>query len=345
MRIAVIGATGNVGTAVLRRLQQAREEDPTIELVGISRRRPSQDHPPYAGVEWHTADVGTDAGRDSLTTALKGADAVVHLVWAIQPNRDEEALHRTNVIGTENALRAAADAGVRHFVCASSIAAYSPAPKTQRVTESWPTGGIPSSHYSRHKAVQEDLLDKFEQQYPEIPVARLRPGLSFNTEAGSQIGRYFLGSLVPKRLVRRIGLLQVMPIPAEFVFQALHVDDVAEAYWLAIKHRASGAFNVAAEPVLTPALVAGILGAKRVFNLPVPVLRAVVAASWNLRLQASDPGWIDMAAQAPVMDTDHIRTVLGWEPKYTSVDAIRQVLDGMAEGEGNTGSPSLRPGR
>lgn len=345
MRIAVIGATGNVGTALLRRLQQVRDENPAIELVGISRREPSGDHAPYGGVEWHTADVGTDTGRESLTAALQGVDAVVHLVWAIQPNRDEDALYRTNVTGTQNALRAAADAGVRHFVCASSVAAYSPAPKTERVAETWPTGGIPSSHYSRHKAVQEDLLDEFEEKYPEIPVARLRPGLSFNTEAGSQIGRYFLGSLVPKGLVRRLGLLQVLPIPSEFVFQALHVEDVAEAYWLAVKHRASGAFNVAADPVLTPALVAGILGAKRVFNLPVSVLRALVAATWGLRLQASDPGWIDMASQAPVMNTDHVRTVLGWEPKYTSVDAIRQVLDGMAEGEGNTGSPSLRPRR
>jgi UDP-glucose 4-epimerase len=343
MRIAVIGATGNVGTALLRRLQQARTENPAIELVGISRREPSQDHAPYSGVEWHTADVGTDTGRERLTAALKGTDAVVHLAWAIQPNRDEDAMHRTNVIGTQNALQAAADAGVRHFVCASSVGAYSPAPKDRQVTEDWPTGGIASSHYSRHKAAQEDLLDAFERDFPEIPVARVRPGLIFQADAGEEIGRYFLGPLIPKSILNKLSL-PVLPIPSQLVFQAVHAADMADAYWRIVDQRASGAFNIAADPILTPSLVGGLLGAKRVFNLPVSVLRAAVAASWALHLQATDPGWIDMASQAPVMNTDRARTLLGWEPTRSSVAAMREVIDGMAGGSGVHGSPSLRPG-
>lgn len=344
MRIAVIGATGNVGTALLRRLQQAREENPGIELVGVSRRQPSLEHHPYAGVEWHTADVGTDAGRDSLTSALKGADAVVHLAWAIQPNRNEEAMHRTNVKGTENALQAAADAGVRHFVCASSVGAYSPARKDQLVSEDWPTGGIATSHYSRHKAAQEDLLDAFERDFPEIPVARVRPGLIFQADAGDEIGRYFLGPLVPKFILNKLAL-PVLPIPSQLVFQAVHAADMADAYWRIIDQRASGAFNIAADPVLNPPILGGLLGAKRVFDLPVPVLRAVVSASWSLHLQATDPGWIDMAAQAPVMNTDRARTLLGWEPTRSSVAAVREVIDGLASGDGVNASPSLRSGR
>ncbi|NJC23548.1 nucleoside-diphosphate-sugar epimerase [Arthrobacter pigmenti] len=344
MRIAVIGATGNVGTAVLRRLQQARQENADISLVGVSRRKPSLEQPPYTGVEWHTADVGTDAGRKVLTEALKGADAVVHLAWAIQPNRDEDAMHRTNVTGTQNTLQAAADAGVRHFVCASSVGAYSPAPKDQRVTEDWPTGGIPTSHYSRHKAAQEDLLDAFERDYPEIPVARVRPGLIFQADAGEEIGRFFLGPLVPKSILNKLKI-PVLPIPSQLIFQSVHAADMADAYWRIVDQRASGAFNIAAEPVLTPALVGGLLGAKRVLDIPVSVLRAVVAASWSLHLQATDPGWIDMAAGAPVMNTDRARTLLGWEPTRSSVAAMREVIDGMADGAGVHGSPSLRPGR
>lgn len=344
MRIAVIGATGNVGTALLRRLQQARGENPAIELVGISRRRPDQNHAPYTGVEWHTADVGTDAGRESLTSALKGADAVVHLAWAIQPNRDEAAMHRTNVTGTENALHAAAGAGVRHFVCASSVGAYSPAPKDQLVSEDWPTGGIATSHYSRHKAAQEDLLDAFERDFPEIPVARVRPGLIFQADAGEEIGRYFLGPLIPRSILNKLRL-PVLPIPSQLVFQAVHAADMADAYWRIVDQRASGAFNIAADPVLTPRLLGGLLGARRVFDLPVPVLRGVVAASWALHLQATDAGWIDMAAQAPVMNTDRARTLLGWEPTRSSVAAVREVIDGLAGGSGVHSSPSLRPGR
>lgn len=345
MRIAVIGATGNVGTALLRRLHlaAARRAD-GLEIVGVARRVPDTAKEPYRGVRWHGLDVGTDAGRATLAAALEGADAVVHLAWAIQPNHDERAMYRTNVTGTRNALSAAADAGVRHVVCASSVGAYSPAGKDRRVDEDWPAGGIPSSHYSRHKAAQEQELDKFEERYPEIPVARLRPGLIFQPDAGSEIGRYFLGPLIPKFPLERPGI-PVLPIPSAMVFQAVHADDVADAYWRVLDRRASGPFNIAAEPLLTPALVAGILGSKRVLNVPVPLLRWAVGAAWRFRLQRTDSGWIDMAAQAPVMSTDRAREILGWQAETSSVDALRAVLKGLASGRGVPGSPALEPRR
>ena len=348
MRVAVIGATGNVGTAVLRRLQRAASEraaaghaDP-LSIVGIARRRPDDSAPPYRGVEWHTLDVGTDEGRALLSGALAGADAVIHLAWAIQPNRNEAAMHRVNVIGTENALRAAGEAGVRQFVCASSVGAYSPSEKSVRRDESWPTGGITTSHYSRHKAEQERLLDRFERDYPEIPVARLRPGLIFQSGAGSEIGRYFLGPLIPKFFLGRVPL-PVLPIPARLIFQAVHADDVADAYWRVVERRASGAFNIAAEPELTPARVGGLLGARRVLNIPVALLRAAVGASWSLGVQRTDPGWVDMAAQAPVMATDRAATLLGWKAGHSSADAMAEVLKGLRGGKGHPASPALYP--
>jgi nucleoside-diphosphate-sugar epimerase len=348
MRIAVIGATGNVGTAVLRRLHRAASErtaaghpDP-LSIVGVARRQPDDSVLPYSGVEWHTLDVGTDEGRALLSGALAGADAVIHLAWAIQPNRDEAAMHRVNVLGTENALRAAGEAGVRQFVCASSVGAYSPAEKSIRRDESWPTGGITTSHYSRHKAEQERLLDRFERDYPEIPVARLRPGLIFQSGAGSEIGRYFLGPLIPKFFLGRVPL-PLVPIPDQLVFQAVHADDIADAYWRVVEQRASGAFNIAAEPELTPARVAGLLGARRVLNIPVALLRAAVGASWSLGVQRTDPGWVDMAAQAPLMATDRAATVLGWKAEHSSVDAVAEVLKGLRRGKGHTASPALRP--
>ncbi|MBG6179621.1 NAD-dependent epimerase/dehydratase family protein [Arthrobacter sp. CAN_A1] len=114
----------NVGTVVLRRLQQAAGDHPgSVEVVGFARRLPDTTQAPYAGCEWHALDIGTDEGRAALTAALEGVDAVVHLAWAIQPNRNEGAMHRTNVTGTANALQATADASVRHFVCASLVGA------------------------------------------------------------------------------------------------------------------------------------------------------------------------------------------------------------------------------
>ncbi|MDR6504946.1 NAD-dependent epimerase/dehydratase family protein [Arthrobacter oryzae] len=342
MRIAIVGASGNAGAALLRRLQQQRERHPdSLELVGISRRLPDRSAAPYGGVEWHALDITDDDGGP-LRAALAGVDAVVHLAWILQPNHDLAALHRTNVTGTANVLRAAREAGVGQVVCASSVGAYSSSAKEPRRTEEWPATGIPASHYSRHKAEQEDLLDRFEAENPAIAVARLRPALIFQSSAGSEIGRYFLGRLIPRLLPGQIRL-PLLPIPAELVFQAVHADDAADAYWRILDRRAAGPFNVAAEPVVTPMELARLIHARRWLPIPLRFLRAAVDLSWRLRLQPTDAGWIAMAEGAPIMDTGRAREVLGWEPRVSSLDAIRQVLEGLGSGRGNTGSPPLKP--
>jgi nucleoside-diphosphate-sugar epimerase len=345
MRIAITGASGNVGTALLRNLQtQAAKRPESLEFVGISRRRPDTALPPYAGVEWHTLDVGRDADFPLLRSAFAGSDAVVHLAWQVQPNRDLAALHRTNVTGTGNVLEAARQADVGHIVCASSVGAYSKAPKDQRTDESWSAGGMAGSHYSRHKAEQERLLDRFQEEQPGVRVARLRPGLTFQRAAGSEIGRYFLGPLLPRFLPRQ-PWTPILPAPDGLIFQAVHADDVAEAYWQVLEHRESGAFNIAAEPVVTPQELARLLRAKRILPIPMALLHALAGLTWRLRLQPTDSGWIDMAAGVPVMDTSRARRLLGWEPRTSSIGAIAEVLDGMGAGEGVTPSPALKPRR
>ncbi|GAB3256551.1 Rossmann-fold NAD(P)-binding domain-containing protein [Arthrobacter pigmenti] len=339
MRIAIVGATGNVGTALLRRIKTAA---PETDLVGVVRRKPSTDREPYQGVTWHELDIGRFDAPDKLAVALQGADAVVHLGWILQPNHREEELYRVNVIGTGHVADAAGKAGVRHLVYASSVGTYSPAPKDRRLDEKWPTGGIHTSHYSRQKAATERIIDRFDESHPQTVVTRLRPGLIFQADNGSEVGRYFLGPVVPKSLADKIKL-PVLPMPRKMVFQAVHADDVAEAYWLALKLRAGGAFNIAAEPALTPSEVARIFGAKRTINIPVNALRVLAAVTWKLRLQRSDPGWIDMAGQAPVMDTERARSILGWSARKSSVDALRDVLFGLGSGTGVKGSPPLHP--
>ena len=343
MRIAITGASGNAGTALLRNLQGHLAKKPgSLEVVGMSRRLPDTAREPYSGVEWHTLDVGLERDQPQLEAALRGVDAVVHLAWQIQPNRDLEQLYRTNVTGTRNVLAAAKAAGVKQVVCASSVGAYSKAPKDRRTDESWPAAGMPGSHYSRHKAEQEKLLDDFAAAEPGISVARLRPGLIFQRDAGSEIGRYFLGPVYPRLLPAR-PRIPLLPAPDDLIFQAVHADDVAEAYWRVIDQRASGAFNIAAEPVLTPRELARIVGARRILPIPMGLLHKLVGLAWWLRLVPTDSGWVEMAAGAPVMDTSRARRILGWEARTSSVDAVKEVLEGMGKGNGVTPSPVLTP--
>ncbi|MDE8589345.1 NAD-dependent epimerase/dehydratase family protein [Arthrobacter sp. NQ4] len=345
MRIAITGASGNAGTALLRNLQRQLKRKPgSLELVGISRRLPDTSREPYAGVHWHTLDVGLERDIPRLEQALDGVDAVVHLAWQIQPNRDLDMLHRTNVMGTRNVLDAAGRAGVKQVVCASSVGAYSKSGKDQRRDESWPAGGMAGSHYSRHKAEQEKLLDGFMAANPGIAVARLRPALIFQEHAGAEIGRYFLGRVL-SRLLPPKPWLPILPVPDNLVFQAVHADDVAEAYWRVVDQRASGAFNIAAEPVLTPQELGRILGAKRILPIPMALLHAVVDLTWRARVQPTDSGWVQMAAGAPIMDTSRAERILAWEPNVSSIDAVKELLAGMGKGEGVSPSPVLKPHR
>lgn len=336
MRIVVIGATGNVGTAILRRLHAA---DEVTSIVGVSRFGPERRGEPYEGVEWRRIDVGDEASGPLLEDAVRGADAVVHLSWLIRPNRDRALLRRTNVDGSRRVAEAVVGAGVPHLVVASSVGAYGRADAApthgERADEAFPRHGASTSHYAVDKRDVERILDDIEAAHPSLAVARLRPALIFQAEAGPAIKDYFLGALVPRALLRALPLvrLPILPWPDGIVTQAVHADDVADACWRVLRARAVGAFNIAAEPPLEPATVGPAVGARAVLRLPLPVLRAVVAVTYRLRLQPTDPGWIDMAAVTPVMETTRIRE-LGWTPRRTSLEAVGEVIARLGERAG-----------
>ena len=330
MRVVVVGATGNVGTSLLSVLERDRAVD---SVLGLARRRPTMQMPK---VEWAAVDIM----RDDLLPHFRGADAVVHLAWAIQPSRDLELLRRINVLGSERVFRAVAEAGVPTLVYASSVGAYSAGPKNRFVDESWPTDGIATSFYARHKAAVERLLDTFEHEHPSVRSVRLRPGLIFKREAASGVRRLFVGPFFPTMLARH-GVAGLVPDIDGLRFQAVHSLDVGEAYHLALTREVRGPFNVAAEPVLDPPELARALAARRI---PVPrrVARAVAAATWRLRLQPTPEGWVDMALAVPLLDTARARQELGWEPRHRADDALRELVDGLREQAGLE-TPPLSP--
>lgn len=330
MRVVVTGASGNVGTSVLDAL--ARE--PAVDsILGIARRLPELD---VAKTRWAQADVAADP----LDHLLRGADAVVHLAWLIQPSRNERETHAVNVEGSRRVFDAVARAGVPALVYASSVGAYAPGPKDRRVTEDWPTTGIASLFYARDKAEVERLLDRFESEHEAVRVVRLRPGLIFKRGAASEIRRLFAGPLLPSTLIRR-SLVPVVPKHPRLRFQAVHSLDAGEAYRLAVVRDVRGAFNVAAEPVLDGPALGRLLGARAV-HVPASALRAAADVTWRLRLQPTSPGWLDMALAVPLLDTSRAREVLGWEPRRGAGEAFLELFDGLRDGAGLDTPPLAR---
>jgi nucleoside-diphosphate-sugar epimerase len=241
-------------------------------------------------------------------------------------------LRATNVQGSARVFEAVAEAKVPVLVYASSVGAYSPGPKDRQVDESWPTDGVVTSFYSRHKVEVERLLDRFEHEHSEVRVVRLRPALIFKRESAAEQRRLFAGPLLPSSLMNP-RLIPFVPKHERLRFQAVHSLDVGEAYRLAILREVRGAFNIAAEPVLDHEELGRLLHAR---PLPVPrwALRGAASLTWRLHVQPSPPGWVDMAFAVPLLDCARAREELGWTPRFTAGQALLELLDGLRHHEG-----------
>lgn len=217
MKTLVTGATGFVGSAVLRKLIAAGHE------VRVLARHTS-DPRNLAGldVEMIEGDL-TDA--DSLRRAVTGCNRLFHVaadyrLWI--PNPD--AMYQTNVVGTVNLLRHAAAAGVERIVYTSSVAALgltadgSPANETTPVQPDKIVG-----HYKRSKYQAEQAVLKLVAA-EKLPVVIVNP----STPVGPRdIKPTPTGRIIIDTLNRR------MPAYVDTGLNIVHVDDVATGHVLA----------------------------------------------------------------------------------------------------------------
>ncbi len=322
MKVVVTGATGNVGRSVTEALA-ARDE--VSQIVGL------------AG----TAGIAAS----DLESSFRGADAVVHLAWAVQPTHDSEKLKRLNVDGSRRVFEAVAAAEVPKLVYSSSVAAYSSAPKDRLIDEDWPLGGAETSVHARYKAAIEGRLDEFESVAPDTQVVRLRPALTCRGDAAVELCRLLAGPFIPDFLLRS-GLVPAIPRMAGLCFQTIHTSDLARAYALATVRDVSGAFNLAAGPLLSSDDLAAALNLGT-FPLSFSLARRLADLSWRLRLQPTPPDWLDMAMELPLVSSQRAARELDWEPRVTAIEALSDLFAGLRTTNGTAapaGSPVMHLG-
>jgi UDP-glucose 4-epimerase len=334
MRVVVIGASGNVGTATIDALLQ----QPSItQVVAVARRLPDPGGPAIRPeVEWRSADIR----HDPLDPLVDGADAVIHLAWLFHPSHRPEKTWDNNVIGTVRLLDAVERTRVPALVVSSSVAAYSPRESADRVDESWPTHGTSAAAYTREKAYVERLLDGFEARVPACRVVRMRPAFIFHERAASQQRRLFAGPLLPGSLVRP-ALIPVLPLPAGLLLQTVQAGDIGRAFAAAVESDVAGPFNLCADELLDAADLAEIFDARPV-TVPPPVVKAVLTAAWTVHAVPAAPDLFDALMRVPVMSNTRAKADLGWEPRVSASDAIRQFLAGLQGGAGYP-TPPLDP--
>ena len=319
LTVAVTGPTGTFGRALMPLLQ---EDDGVARVIGIARRPFDPAEHGWTKMEYRRGDV---RDPDVLRGAFEGADVVVHLAFLIVSG-GKQTTQAINVEGTLNAFRAAAAAGATRFVYASSIAAYGfHRDNPIGIREEWATRPAERLFYAQEKAELEHLLQQEAARHPDTALYLLRPPIVLGPDAvGAKVTLPALLDPVVRGAGAALRHLPGLPVLApDLPLQLIHQDDVAEALRLCIAGAgAPGAYNIAADDVLTGVDVARELGLR-----PVPVPGGLVAtmarAVARLPYLPSAAQWVEALSHPAIMDTTKAKAELGWKPRHTAIESLR----------------------
>jgi nucleoside-diphosphate-sugar epimerase len=324
LTVAVTGPTGTFGFGLMPLLQQDAR---IARIVGIARRPFDASAHGWTKLTYRQGDV---RDRAALEDAFQGADVVVHLAFMITGAASRETIRQINVEGTLNAFRAAAAAGARRFVYASSIAAYGfHGDNPVGMTEAWPARPAAHLFYAREKAEIERRLAEESRGHAGIGLYVLRPPIV--------LGPHAVGAkeIVPARLaplLRRLGGLRgrvplpviTPPVPVQFIHEA----DVGQAFLLCILGAGPpGVYNITGDGVLSGAELLRELGFTPI-PAPAALLRAAARGVAAVPFAPAFAGWAEVMSHASIMDAGKAERELGWRPRYSSLEALRDTVNG-----------------
>ena len=322
LTVAVTGPTGTFGFGLMPLLQ---DDERIGKIVGIARRPFDPSEHGWTKMEYRRGDVRDEA---ALKEAFTGADVVVHLAFLIIGG-DNDTTRSINLEGTLNVFRAAAAAGAKRFVYASSVAAYGfHRDNPVGMTEDWPTRPAQRLFYAQEKAELEALLADEAAEHPELALYLLRPPVVLGPHTLG--GKELPGPLGP--LSRRLnGRLPRTPIPfpalvPDLPLQFIHEDDVGQALLQCVVAAGPpGAYNIAGDGVLSAVDVAREIGL-RPLRLPAGPAHLAARTVAKVPFLPSFASWVEAMSQPAIMDTTRAKTELGWTPRYTGLEALRDTL-------------------
>lgn len=275
---------------------------PDLRVIGVDATPPADS---VRGLDFIQADIRNRLMEDLIRS--EGVEIVLHLAFQ-ETSRPSEAAFDFNVMGTIRLLAAAVNAGVRKVVVRSSTAVYGAHPHNPAfLTETQPLHGNRRYGYTRDQVEIEAFLNGLRQQAPHVALTVLRFAHIVGPKADTPMTRFLRDLKTPVLL----GFDPMM--------QVIHEDDVEGALLHSILAEAPGVFNVSAGPALPLWRLVRLAG-KMPLPVPHPLLYAAVAAG-RTGLAPLDP---DLLRYPCVADTSRMTAELGFTPRYTSEEAVRE---------------------
>jgi dihydroflavonol-4-reductase len=243
VKVFLTGATGFIGGEVARQLRERGDD-----VVCLVRS------PEKAGglIELGCETVAGDLGdRDALRSGMEGCDGVIHAAAMYEvgiPESQHAAMYEANVVGTENVLDAAKQAGIPKIVYVSTCGAFGNT-HHEIVDESYQHPGEHFTSYYEQTKVEAHKVAK-RMMADGLPCTIVQPGGVYGPEDPSQLGD-LMGQFLS-------GKMPLIPFP-ELGICLGHVEDTAGGIVLALDRGGAGETYVIAGPPTTMREAIGIL--------------------------------------------------------------------------------------
>lgn len=308
MRIVVTGGSGYIGSPIIERLAAV---DQTDELVNIDITPPKKPHPSNVRfVQRSVTDDLTDLFEDSIDIAL-------HLAWTVDPMRDEDRQREICIGGTQRFLDGCAAGDVRHVLFMSSGTAYGAnAAHSTPVDESTPLKRQFHFQYSAEKREAEELCRRYVTDKPKTLLQIVRPCVV----GGPNVSNYIFRSIYKPINFRALG--------RDAMVQLVHEDDCAAATVAILDSKLPGAFNVAADGLLSMKEIHRKLGVRSI-PLPAGLMRTIVKTAWKRgweQVTEAPAEFLDFIFLPWLISNRRLKEEVGFQFRYSSEETLEAFL-------------------
>jgi UDP-glucose 4-epimerase len=314
--VLVTGVAGNLGRRFAAQLSRAPG---VARVIGIDMVPPRGD---LADAHFVRADIRNPVIAKVIVR--ERVDTVVHTsvgATAAAASSGSTSMKELNVIGTMQLLAACQQApDVRKLVVKSSAAVYGASNRDPAMfTEGMSAKRLPGSGFAKDITEVESYTRGFARRRPDVAVTMLRIANVVGPKITSAMTGYFRLPVIPT----------VLGFNPRLMF--LHEQDALDVLEHAATSDVTGTFNIAGDGIITLSQAIRRIGRP---SLPLPgfAVPSFGSAIRQTRVADFSPEQVAYLTYGRALDTTRMRTMLGFEPSFTTAQAFADFASALTPG-------------